>query len=169
MQKYVKNNKGFTLVEVIVVAVIVLILAAVAIPLYQGYIRDSRQAVAENSAGSIASALSAAIQIGAIVPDASAIPAPGTSAGGIRARLIGTAGSSDAQVAVDIMKNNTDDGLLTTVMIPKNYHVNISAEEVTVWWNSAVNVTATAEATLPTGDGDAPKTIGKSRFRNTTP
>jgi len=64
MQKLHKNNKGFTLVEVIVVAVIVLILAAVAIPLYNGYIDDSRRASAENVAGSMASAFGAAEQMG---------------------------------------------------------------------------------------------------------
>lgn len=31
------KNKGFTLIEVIVVAIIVLVLAAVAIPIFQGY------------------------------------------------------------------------------------------------------------------------------------
>ncbi len=62
MLKTLKNQKGFTLVEVIVVAVIVLILAAVAIPLYNGYIKDSRQNVANNTAGSVASAFAAAKQ-----------------------------------------------------------------------------------------------------------
>jgi prepilin-type N-terminal cleavage/methylation domain-containing protein len=65
MMKYLKNNKGFTLVEVIVVAVIVLVLAAVAIPLYNGYVRDSRQAAAENIAGSIAALAGAVTQTGA--------------------------------------------------------------------------------------------------------
>ncbi|MDR2577512.1 MAG: prepilin-type N-terminal cleavage/methylation domain-containing protein [Chitinispirillales bacterium] len=64
MQKYLKNNKGFTLVEVIVVAAIVLILAAVAIPMYMGYVRDSRQAAASNAAGSIATFMGTANQIG---------------------------------------------------------------------------------------------------------
>lgn len=62
MLRKLKDQKGFTLVEVIVVAVIVLILAAVAIPLYNGYIRDSRVNVASNIAGSIASAFGAAVQ-----------------------------------------------------------------------------------------------------------
>jgi type IV pilus assembly protein PilE len=37
-----KNEKGFTLVEVVVVAVIVAVLAAVAIPSYFAYVRSAR-------------------------------------------------------------------------------------------------------------------------------
>ena len=54
-----KNNKGFTLVEVIVVAVIVAILAAVAIPLYLNYVDSSRTNSAANAGGSVASFLGA--------------------------------------------------------------------------------------------------------------
>lgn len=54
-----KNQKGFTLVEVIVVAVIVAVLAAVAIPLYIGYINDSNRQAAQNAAGSLLSFISA--------------------------------------------------------------------------------------------------------------
>jgi prepilin-type N-terminal cleavage/methylation domain-containing protein len=57
-----RKEKGFTLVEVIVVAVIVAVLAAVAIPLYMGYIKDSKINVANNVAGTIASAAGATIQ-----------------------------------------------------------------------------------------------------------
>jgi prepilin-type N-terminal cleavage/methylation domain-containing protein len=64
MMKYLRNNnKGFTLVEVIVVAVIVLVLAAVAIPMYMNYVRDSRRAAAENAAGSIATFMGTALQL----------------------------------------------------------------------------------------------------------
>lgn len=56
-----KNEQGFTLVEVIVVAVIVAVLAAVAIPLYNGYIADSRTNVCQNTAGTVAGALVAAV------------------------------------------------------------------------------------------------------------
>jgi prepilin-type N-terminal cleavage/methylation domain-containing protein len=54
-----KMRKGFTLIEVLVVAVIVAILAAVAIPAYNGYIKTSKERVAKNTAGTIASALAA--------------------------------------------------------------------------------------------------------------
>jgi prepilin-type N-terminal cleavage/methylation domain-containing protein len=64
MEKYLEKNDGFTLVEVVVVAVIVLVLAAVAIPLYTGYINDSRKAAAANFAGEIADAAAATVEQG---------------------------------------------------------------------------------------------------------
>ncbi|MDR0305834.1 MAG: prepilin-type N-terminal cleavage/methylation domain-containing protein [Chitinispirillales bacterium] len=50
------QKNGFTLVEVIVVAVIVLILSAVAIPMYNGYVRQARQDTAQNLAETAAAA-----------------------------------------------------------------------------------------------------------------
>lgn len=52
-------RKGFTLIEVLVVAVIVAILAAVAIPAYNGYIQSSKEKVARNTAGTVAATLAA--------------------------------------------------------------------------------------------------------------
>ena len=52
-------RKGFTLIEVLVVAVIVAILAAVAIPAYNGYIQSSKEKVSRNTAGTIAAAAAA--------------------------------------------------------------------------------------------------------------
>ena len=51
--KSIKGSEGFTLVEVIVVAVIVAVLASVAIPLYLNYVTTSRNQVANNVAGTI--------------------------------------------------------------------------------------------------------------------
>ena len=55
------NKKGFTLVEVIVVAVIVAVLALVGIQLYQGYVVESRRNTAENLAASAAAFLQTAV------------------------------------------------------------------------------------------------------------
>lgn len=59
VRHFFKNRKGFTLVEVIVVAVIVAVLALVSILLYQGYVQDARTNTAENLAASAAGYLQA--------------------------------------------------------------------------------------------------------------
>jgi prepilin-type N-terminal cleavage/methylation domain-containing protein len=72
-----KGQKGFTLVEVIVVAVIVAALAAVAVPLYLGYVDSTRRNSASNAAGSVASYAGACRNSGgtiAIVAAVGAVP-----------------------------------------------------------------------------------------------
>jgi prepilin-type N-terminal cleavage/methylation domain-containing protein len=102
-----KNEQGFTLVEVIVVAVIVAVLAAVAIPLYNGYIKDSRANVCQNNAASIASAYTAAYaanQGGAVVTTANAWR----------------------------LRSASDNAVWTNIILPKGYEFTTGANSVTV-------------------------------------
>ena len=51
-----RNEKGFTLMELMVVIVIVAILAAVAVPLYINYVKDAQRTEARGTIGAIATA-----------------------------------------------------------------------------------------------------------------
>ena len=51
-----KNQKGFTLMELMVVIVIVAILAAVAAPLYTNYVKDSKRTEAKGAIGAVITA-----------------------------------------------------------------------------------------------------------------
>jgi len=62
LKRALKNEAGFTLMELIVVVLIVGILAAVGVPLYLGYVRDSRLAEAKAMAGATLTAQQACAQ-----------------------------------------------------------------------------------------------------------
>lgn len=51
-----RNERGFTLMELMVVIVIVAILAAVAVPLYINYVKDAQRTEAKGAIGAIVSA-----------------------------------------------------------------------------------------------------------------
>lgn len=61
MKKIRKSNKGFTLVELIIVIAIIAILTAVAAPQYIKYVEKSRISKDENNAASIQTAIETAI------------------------------------------------------------------------------------------------------------
>jgi type IV pilus assembly protein PilA len=56
MLKFFKNNKGFTLVEILVVVIIVAILAAIAVPIYMRYVEKARSTEAQSAISAIRTA-----------------------------------------------------------------------------------------------------------------
>jgi prepilin-type N-terminal cleavage/methylation domain-containing protein len=77
MQTVQRTKRGFTLVEVIVVAVIVAALAAVSVPLYLNYVTSSRGNAAANTAGSVASFIGSCLNQAGTVGGITAVLAPG--------------------------------------------------------------------------------------------
>jgi len=54
MKKFFKNNKGFTLVELIIVIAVMAVLTVVVAPQYLKYVEDSRIATDQNAIGELA-------------------------------------------------------------------------------------------------------------------
>jgi prepilin-type N-terminal cleavage/methylation domain-containing protein len=89
-----KAQNGFTLVEVIVVAIIVAALAAVAVPLYLNYVGSSRDNSASNAAGSIASFCGACVNAAGNLTDNSVAAGGGS---------ISCSNGSNIQIPTDIV------------------------------------------------------------------
>ena len=70
MKKFRKSNKGFTLVELIIVIAIIAILSAVVAPQYIRYVASSRNAVIESAAQDVASVVKAEAALGHFTGDA---------------------------------------------------------------------------------------------------
>jgi prepilin-type N-terminal cleavage/methylation domain-containing protein len=62
MQRFRKNQKGFTMIELMVVVVIVGVLAAIAIPIYGKYIKNARVTEATGRIGEVITAAKAYAQ-----------------------------------------------------------------------------------------------------------
>jgi len=77
-----RNQKGFTLMELMVVIVIVAILAAVAVPLYINYVRDAQRTEAKGAIGAVITAEQTYFQVngGQNYASTTFVPNPGPGA-----------------------------------------------------------------------------------------
>lgn len=97
------GSRGFTLIELIVVALIIGILAAAAAPLYLGYIKDAKMAEGKSSVGALWTSVQAngVAGCGSPVPVKSAYPRAGFDATGLSTDGRWQAGGGEATVTVD--------------------------------------------------------------------
>ncbi len=109
-----KSQRGFTLVEVIVVAIIVAALAAVAIPLYNNYVTTSKNNMAANAGGAVASFIGACIGLG------------GEPGGVTTTDAVGVAGTPLVATCLDIGKATVHNA--STIQVPDGIHIKITGK-----------------------------------------
>src|SRR4029077_10310665 len=97
-----RNQKGFTLMELMVVIVIVAILAAVAVPLYINYVKDAQRTEAKGAIGAVITAEQTFYQINGAYASTTFVPNPapgGASQAGLNCDLTEALGNWDIAVA----------------------------------------------------------------------
>jgi len=117
LRRKVANEAGFTLMELIVVVLIVGILAAVGVPLYLGYVRDSRLAEAKALAGAALTAAQACASndpSGATCTLANLAQRIGVTAAGVSGDGRWTIGiATGKEVTLDVTNNKFGGGPIT--------------------------------------------------------
>lgn len=98
-----KSNKGFTLVELIVVIAILAILAGIAIPAYSGYLAKANEAADSTTLSAVKTAAFAAT---ATEGSVSEIEVKATD--GVVSEVVVTYGSSNTEINVLAAVDNTD-------------------------------------------------------------
>jgi len=115
-----RNQKGFTLMELMVVIVIVAILAAVAVPLYINYVKDAQRTEAKGAIGAVITAEQTYFQQKRVYASATFVPNPTPGAqGGLNCDLtealvnwdIDVTGSETGFVVEAVGKTQATEGL----------------------------------------------------------
>lgn len=108
MKKLIKNKKGFTLIELIVVIAILAVLAAILIPSIMNYVAKARTARNNSNARALYSEVSAALAMGTTPAPTSPI-----EEGGVSCEF-----TEDEGVLLTFECDATDDGDVTITFTP---------------------------------------------------
>ena len=142
MKKIRKSNKGFTLVELIIVVAIIAVLSAVVAPQYIKYVERSRQGV---DASTLEEVRHAAEVEAAINP----------SAGTVTVAADGTVGGTFANKAQVIEIVGTKVELKSKAAKLSTYQVDIDANGVAKWADASKTLVGKLQAgTAPTAAGN---------------
>lgn len=132
-----RNQKGFTLMELMVVIVIVAILAAVAVPLYINYVKDAQRTEAKGAIGAVITAQQTFYQLNNQYATATFVPNPTdpvTQQGGLNCDL------TEALNNWDIATAATGSGATAEYTVTATGKGNLTGLTVTYAYSRATGV-----------------------------
>ena len=140
-------QKGFTLIELMIVVAIIGILAAIAIPQYQTYVAKSQVSRVMSETGSLRTAAEACILDGKLTPVASTATPTATQCnlGSTTSNLLGAAVKIDEGLMVDLGGADTDATIQAT--FGTNAAATLTGKTLT-WTRAAASGTWTCATTV---------------------
>jgi prepilin-type N-terminal cleavage/methylation domain-containing protein len=149
------TQKGFTLIELLIVILIVGILAAVATPLYLGYVKDAKTAEAKAVAGSLWTAVQsqAIAGCGTATTVKSAFAKAGMGADGNSTPARWSAGAGDGTLTVNCATGGyTASGGTDGVFEVAGTVTDVNFVRVRLVYNAASNPPAKLQCSTDSGD-----------------
>lgn len=130
-------QKGFTLIELMIVVAIIGILAAIAIPQYQTYVAKSQVSRVMSEVGSLRTAAEACILDGKLTPVASTKTDPAATECNLGSTVSNLLGASDVTISTGLIANLGD--ATTNAKLIANFGTNaaITLKDKKLTWERA--------------------------------